>query len=175
MLLQSSLEEGHAGYTRYTSKEYLDHAFASAIKQCDSAKQEWDFFRLVSETVTAIKDGHTRVTFPEPLEKEVDEKLLALPFFVFVEEDRAVIAQNLRETRSTLKGSEILSINGIPTRLILQRLRLATPVDGDIPTAKNRRIEGWAFSRGLLSVNNLRSPYVLVLKNPQGRVLNSGL
>lgn len=169
-ILRGAFEEGHAGYTRYTKKENLDNLFSSAIQQCRRQKQEWEFFRLVSELTTDIKDGHSRVALPENLENELNDKMPLLPFYVIVDGTQAVIFQDLRKTTNKLNGVEILDINGVSTPLILERLRQATPVDGDIPTAKNRRIEGWAFIRGLQTINNLSSPFTLRLKNAQGRV-----
>jgi hypothetical protein len=174
-VLGASFEEGHAGYNRYVSEEYLHNLFMLAELKCNVPRQKWEFFRMVSTISASIKDGHTRVRFPDLLEKSIDDRLELLPFFVMVDGDEAVIYRDLGNSPGKFAGMRLRSVNRITIPLILEQLREATSVEGDIRSAKDRRIEGWAFIRGLSTTLGINSPYTIDLIDSRGKVFTQKL
>ncbi|MEO6391197.1 MAG: S41 family peptidase [Pyrinomonadaceae bacterium] len=170
-ILQASFEEGHAGYDRYVSIAYLHGLFETFEQRCYVPKQAWEFFKMVSTISASIKDGHTRTRFSDLVEKSIDDKLELLPFFVIVDGREAVVYRDLGEPAGKFNGMVLQSVNGIEVTRILEELRLTTPVDGDILSAKDRRIEGWAFVRGLATTLGITSPYAVTMINSRGKVL----
>src|ERR1700730_7597795 len=79
-IARRSLEEGHSGIYSYTAKAEWDRVFDAASKSLDRPMDAVEFFRVLAPAVAAIKCGHTNVTLPERLRKDISNTFPLLPF-----------------------------------------------------------------------------------------------
>jgi hypothetical protein len=167
-IARHALEEGHSGIYRYTSKVEMDRIFDAAAKSLDRPMDALEFLRVLAPTVAAIKCGHTAVTSPEPLRKEMNNTLPLLPFQIRVLDRRAYIFRDLADLTNpeskggALAGKEIRSINGVPVSRIVATMLAAVPADGDVESSRQFRISG-NFNGYLFTLLGITSPFDLVL------------
>jgi hypothetical protein len=175
-IARRSLEEGHSGIYRYTAKAELDRVFDAASKSLDRPMDAVEFFRVLAPAVAAIKCGHTNVTLPEGLRKDISNTFPLLPFQVRVLKGRAYIFRdfsdlaNPENKQGALAGREIRSINGVPGSRIVATMLSAVPADGDVQSSRQARIGSWTFNGYLFGLVGIKSPFELVLagaKNDQ--------
>jgi hypothetical protein len=168
-ILRASLEEGHSGIYRYTSKDELDRVFDKAAAQLTRSMDAVEFYRVVAPVVAAIKCGHTSVSLPNDLRQEFNAKTLLLPFSIRVIGKRVYVFRDLSGNKDSLEGSELISINDRPVSQILNVMLAAMPSDGGIETAKRYRLGGWRFGSDLVTLAGLSSPYSLTLRDAQSK------
>src|SRR4051794_40316285 len=60
-LMRSALEEAHAGLYRYSTKAEMDRAFDAQRAKLDRPMRKTQFMVVLSETIAAIRCGHTGV------------------------------------------------------------------------------------------------------------------
>ena len=154
-LARHALEESHSGIYRYTPKEELDRRFDAAEKTLDRPMTAVEFYRVLAPVVAAIKCGHTGIRPPQGNENE--RKIL--PLNVRVLEGKVYVFRDLSAEKGGLAGLEIRSINGIAATEIVKTMIAAVWADGDIQTARQRRISGQNFAISLVDLLGLKSPY----------------
>src|SRR5437868_11038732 len=113
-IARRALEEGHSGIYRYTPKPQLDRTFDAAARALDHPMDAYEFARVLAPAVAAIKCGHTGVSLPEALRKEINTHVPLLPLNVKVINKRAYIFRDLSSAEHRLAGMEIRSINNQP-------------------------------------------------------------
>src|SRR5690349_5692353 len=121
-----ALEEGHSGIYRYTPKPQLDRTFDAAARALDHPMNAYEFLRVLAPTVAAIKCGHTGLSLPEALRKEVNTSVALLPLNVKIIERRAFVFRDLSTPEHRLAGKEILAINNQPAAKIIAQMLTAT-------------------------------------------------
>ena len=167
-IARRALEEGHSGIYRYTSKADMDRIFEAAGRSLNRPIDALEFLRVLAPTVAAIKCGHTSVSSPEPLRREMNNTLPLLPLQIRVLDKRAYIFRDLSDLDSleskagTLAGKEVRSINGVPVSRIVATMLAAVPGDGDVESSRQVRISG-AFNGYLFTLLGIKSPFDLVL------------
>ena len=165
-ILRQALEEGHPGIYRYTPKAELDDRFDRAEKALDRPMNVYEFYRIVAPAVAALKCGHTGVR----VSPDLDKGKPVLPLVVRVLEGKVYVLRDLSSTEGSLAGKEIRGINGLEAGKIVQTLLAAVAGDGDVQTARLRRIGGVNFSRELIDLLGLESPYAVTFWDAkQGR------
>ncbi|HYV07248.1 MAG TPA: S41 family peptidase [Blastocatellia bacterium] len=170
-IARQALEEGHSGIYRYTSKADMDRVFDSALKSIDRPMDEFEFYRVMAPVSAAIKCGHTSVSLPDPIRKELNSSALLLPLRVKVLNKRAYVFRDFSDLANpagpgTLAGKEIQSINGIAASRIIDIMLAAVGADGDVQTSREVRISDTRFIVNLISLVGLKSPYDLVVSDP---------
>jgi C-terminal processing protease CtpA/Prc len=168
---RQALEEGHSGIYRYTSKADLDRVFDAALKSIDRPMDAFEFYRVMAPTTAAIKCGHTSVSLPDSVRKELNNSIPMLPLRVRVLNKRAYVFRDFSDlanpaSASSLAGKEIQSINGVPAARIVGTMLAAVGADGDVQTARDVRISGMRFSGNLVTLLGMKSPYDLVVSDP---------
>jgi hypothetical protein len=133
----------------------LDRRFDQAEKALDRPMNVYEFYRIVAPVVAAIKCGHTGVRVPPELPKSKPR----LPLFVRVLDGRIYVLRDLSNAQSALGGQEIRAINGLAAQTIVRTMLAAMSGDGDVQTARMRRIGGSNFAAGLIDLLGLGSPY----------------
>lgn len=169
-IARQSLEEGHSGIYRYSSKAEMDRVFDAALKSIDRPMDTLEFYRVMAPAVAAIKCGHTSVALPESIRKELNTSTALLPLAVRVLNRRPYVFRDFSDLatpgQGTLAGKEIQSINGVPASRIVATMLAAASGDGDVETARQVRIGGVRFIGNLISLLGLSSPYDLVVADP---------
>src|SRR4030095_7193325 len=139
-IARHALEEGHSGIYRYTPKATLDQIFDKAAKSLDHPMDAYEFFRVLTPTVNAIKCGHTAVVLPEDLRTELNTRAALLPLRVRVMSKKPYVFRDYSSADHRLGGMEIRSINGIPATRIVSTMMAAASGDGDVETSRQARI-----------------------------------
>jgi C-terminal processing protease CtpA/Prc len=160
-ILRGALEEGHPGIYRYTTKQVLDREFDQAETALDHPMNVYEFYRIVAPVVAAIKCGHTGVRVPPDLAKGKPN----LPLAVRVLDGKVYVLRDLSDAKGALAGAEIRAVNGMATDKIVQTMLAAMPADGDVQTARMRRIGGSNFAAALIDLLGLESPYTITLRD----------
>jgi hypothetical protein len=165
-ILRGALEEGHPGINRYTTKQALDRLFDQAETSLDHPMNVYEFYRIVAPVVAAIKCGHTGVRVSPDLTKGKPR----LPLVVRVLDGKIYVLRDLSNEQGALRGQEIRAVNGLAADKIVQTMLTAMSGDGDVQTARMRRISGSNFANALIDLLGLESPYTVTLWDAkQGR------
>ena len=139
-VLRGALEEAHGGLYRFSTKQELDRLFDAYRRRIDRPMSGAEFIGLVSETLAAIRDGHTRLEYDEMTTASLASARL-FPLRVVLEGQRLVVMFNDTPNDSAIRpGAEVLRINGRPTTEVLALILPKLPGDGFIETGKRRRL-----------------------------------
>ena len=164
-IARRALEEGHSGIYRYTPKPQLDRTFDAAARSLDHPMDAYEFARVLAPAVAAIKCGHTGISLPEALRKEINTHVPLLPLNVKVINKRAYVFRDLSSAEHHLAGMEIRSINNQPAAKIIATMLAAASGDGDVETSRQARISGLRFGVLLFTLIGAQSPYDVVVYN----------
>ncbi|HEV3115962.1 MAG TPA: S41 family peptidase, partial [Gemmataceae bacterium] len=173
-ILRGAFEEGHPGIYRYTPKSELDKHFDQAEKALDRPMDAYEFYRVVAPAVATLKCGHTGVR----VNPDLDKGKRVLPLAVRLLNGKIYVLRDLSGAQRTLAGQEIVAVNGVAAANIVQRMLAAMPADGDVQTARLRRV-GANFAGELIDLLGLESPYAVTFKDAEhsreGTVLLEGV
>jgi hypothetical protein len=140
-VLRSSLEEGHGGLYRYSSKVQMDQAFDNATRAVVQPMTELEFYRLVAPIIAAINDGHTGLIGSRELESHMGRQPVLLPFKLAFVAGTPYLHRNYSDHTDLPMGGELLSINGNPMETVVRTMLAGLPSDGRVETSKYRRLE----------------------------------
>ncbi len=167
-IAKQALEEAHGGIYRYNSKAYIDRHFDEAKAALNHDIDALGFYRLLKPAVASIACGHTTALLPLDIKASLDHELL-LPFDVKLLQGRVFIFRDFSEG-NRLAGQEIVSINGMEIRSIVQTLSKAMHGDGNIPSMRAIEV-GRAFKELLFTMLGMRQQFKVVLRNPKSKSL----
>src|SRR5581483_4505430 len=139
-IARRALEEGHSGIYRYTPKPQLDRTFDAAWSALDHPMNVYEFMRVIAPAVAAIKCGHTGLSLPDALRKELSTQVPLLPLNVRVINRRAYIFRDLSSADHRLAGFETRAINNQPAAKVIAALLAPASGDGDVETSRQARI-----------------------------------
>ncbi len=132
-LLRTAFENLHPGLYRYNSKQKMDEQFGELNRRFDSDQTLPEAFLAFTAFTASIRCGHTYPNFVNQ-KKEVSAALFEgqtqMPFHFRWIDNRMVVTEDFTPEKQLPRGSEILSINGNPTRKILDRLMPLARADG---------------------------------------------
>lgn len=92
------------------------------ITKVQETKNDYEYFRLLQKFCAFLKDGHTNVYFP----KSIQDSILNTDFgeykiFLSNIEGKAIITRvNESKKKEIPIGTEIIKINGVPTKKYLK-------------------------------------------------------
>jgi C-terminal processing protease CtpA/Prc len=152
LLFKKALEEGHAGLDRYTPKEELGQHFEAIEKELNRSMTEYEFYRMLVPLIAHIHDGHTRISLSEAFDSHLSNQPILFPFNLRFLKKKAYLFRNYSDVPEIAMGSELLSINGHPLPIIIQRMLPLIPNDAHIQTSKYRRLERTPFFGGLFNL-----------------------
>jgi hypothetical protein len=113
-IFQGALEENHPSLYWFTPKDSIDLRFEAGYKSLTDSMTERQFRTVLTRVVTAIRCGHTSVSYSRKYSRYLDTaglKLFPLAFKVWP--DTLVVTANLNRTDSLLKrGTIVTEING---------------------------------------------------------------
>jgi hypothetical protein len=122
----------HPGIYRYQTKESLEKIFAAYRSKLQNQMSENEFFKLISEVTNQIYCGHTYLN-PYNQKALVRERIFGgknyLPFYFRIVDGKIIVTENT-SANDLAKGSEILKINNIPAKKIIETLLTVTKGDG---------------------------------------------
>ena len=169
-IIRHALEEAHGGIYRYTSKADMDRTFDRAYRRIDHPMTALEFWRLAAPVVAHIKCGHTYLFFPKAVQTQMVTTLPLFPMVTRIFDDRLYGYQDLANAGSLLEGAELLSINGVPARKLLNSFRTVCYTgDGNAATAKDYRITHYGDFRFYLYGFGIESPFQVEYRDKGGQ------
>lgn len=145
--LNHKLQTNHPLLYLYIDKKALDYKFDSVKATIIEPLTSREFYYRIAPVVATIKQGHARLfqstrgfTSKESKALKISNfgksPLAKMKFGVF--DDRLYILKNDSWNKSVVPGTEVVSINGIDAKALLDKYRTTFTSDGFNPTFKNR-------------------------------------
>lgn len=132
-ICKRALLEIHPGLYRYSSKDQIDSIFNHFEVVFSKPLSYQEAFLNFTRLTAAIKCGHTFPSFYNQvgfIKEVVLNQKDKLPFSFRVLDERIFITESILKDIEIPLGTEILSINGIPTRTLLQETAKLVKADG---------------------------------------------
>ncbi|MFZ1635467.1 MAG: hypothetical protein WAT43_16390, partial [Chitinophagales bacterium] len=119
--LQHQLELKHAGLYTYTDMKTIFHVFDSLQNNIPGPMTDLEFYAYVSPVLSVIKDGHTMIFPNTETINYHNTNSLFFPFRILNDGEKMFVELNYSATDLIPNGSQILSINGINSKELLDR------------------------------------------------------
>lgn len=120
-IFQGALEESHPSLYWFTPKEEMDREFSNAFNSITDSLTERQFRTKLLKVVTAIRCGHTSISYSKRYTRFLDTASLKLfPLAFKVWKDSLVVTANLNRKDSILRrGTIVTSINNYTPRQLI--------------------------------------------------------
>jgi hypothetical protein len=135
-ILRTTREEAHPWLYTYASQAERDAQFDQLEAQLDREATGIEFYRLIAPLVTDIHDGHTAIWPPADSPVYATDQDTFLPFRLRFIDGDGYAAEVLAPNIELARGTQVLSINGLPLSDIVARLLPYVPHNGYIETGK---------------------------------------
>ena len=132
-ILQQAYQTMHGGLYRYNTPAQIDLQFARLRERLQAGATLAETYCALLEFASGVRCGHTYPNFfnqPKAVGNALCTGTNRLPFEFRWLGDGMVISRNLSGDPALAPGTEVLAINGIPTRDVLQRLLTVARADG---------------------------------------------
>lgn len=132
-ILKKALLEIHPGLYRYNTKDQIDSIFNHFQVIFSKPLSYQEAFLNFTKLTSAIKCGHTFPSFYNQtgfIQEVVLNQKDKMPFAFRVIEERIFVTESIVEKFEIPPGTEILSINGVPTKTLLQETAKLVKADG---------------------------------------------
>jgi len=131
-VLESAWVNIHPGLYRYNTPEDIKRYFDELRETCKVPLEHKKFYVLLSQLAQKIKCGHT---FLNPLNMDSIAQAAILPkkvipLFFEVIDNKIIITHNVSSSINLDRGDELLSINSINTKTIIDSLLTVSRSDG---------------------------------------------
>lgn len=132
-VLKNAYETLHPGLYRYNSKAEIDGAFEELDHRFDHDQGVAEAFLAFSQFAAKVRCGHTQAN-PFNQSKALVQTLFTsssrVPFYFVWLDRRMIVTKDFSPDHLFPAGTEIISINGVPTRRILSTLMTVARADG---------------------------------------------
>jgi Peptidase family S41 len=177
--LRTLLFHNRPAPTAYISRDSVEtrlRELAQYAQLSDSIRfLDWEY--QLRYLLASIGCGHTYVSGNKLIRPKRTQQRSAkfLPFRIYSDGQRAWIRQELDSTRigQVLPGSEILSLQGRPIQVYLQRFRQYQPSDGVSPGLGVRLLNKDIFFNNLLARYYPDTAFSMVWRTPEGQEMSA--
>jgi len=145
-ILKAAYTQLHPGVYRYTTPVQLDQYFEEIMHITAQPLPLTQFYISLSQLSVKLHCGHTYVN-PYNQKKTIVKQVFAdrvMPILFQTINDEFIITHNLSENISLKKGDEIVSINGIGTKEIIDSLLTVSRADG--MHGRNKQLDNISIS-----------------------------
>ena len=146
-----------------------DDLFREYTTKVQETSNDYEYYRLLQKFCATLKDGHTNVYFPKYIQDNILNNHYGKYRFILNNIDGKAIITHINESRKDEIpiGSEIIEVNGIPTRQYLDEFIIPY-----ISASTTYTQEDWAISK--LLEGYLGTTYDIKLLQPNGdeKILN---
>ena len=140
----------------YTSKEEFDIMFDEAASSITSEMTEDGFFRMIAPIIAKINCSHTGIRFSDNFNYALNQQKYLIPLYVKFIDDKAYVINNFSANPDVKKGMQLLSVNGISSTEIKEKLLNSVPTDAINPEASIYEINtNFAFVYSLYIGNDV--------------------
>ena len=128
----------HPGLLRYNTQAQIEQYFETLKNQVSNPITNQQYFILLSQLATKIKCGHTYLNPWNQIEETTNTFFSNsyIPFLYKVIDRKFIITYNLSEQANIKAGDEIISINGVKIKRIIDSLLTVSRSDGKNGMAK---------------------------------------
>lgn len=137
-IIRASWTALHPGLLRYNTQAQIDQHFETLKNQISKPISNQQYFILLSQLATKVKCGHTYLN-PWNQTEETTTTFFSnsyIPFLYRVIDRKFIITHNLSKQTNIKAGDEIISINGIKVKRIIDSLLTVSRSDGKNGLAK---------------------------------------
>ena len=128
--LRNKLETREPNLWLYTSRSVMNQYFDSLESSVTVPMTGRDFYNHISSLASLIKDGHTLILPDKAITDYYRQHVSFFPFEIVTEADRIFIVMNFSADTSISPGTEILSVNGLSSHSVTDRLMKRMVRDG---------------------------------------------
>jgi len=125
--LISKLIDVHPTFLDHYNTNHLEGEIERIKSTINKPMSSLEFFRIMQPIITV--DGHTTLLHSGGICPGVENPLF--PFRVIIHKHKLYVKENLSGNKSLIKGSDIESINGIPSQTIINNLMRYKPGEKD--------------------------------------------
>lgn len=136
-VFEQSIRDVHPGLFWYNDSATVTQRFATIKENSMSERELRSFYADVLGFYANLGCGHSWMSMPYALRKRWEEGPYQLPLNLFNTQDEWYVTYNLSE-QDLPTGSQLLAINGLSMKAIIDSLSHFTPTDGFIQTRKRR-------------------------------------
>ena len=115
--LFENIEQIHPNPYGFTDKRNVYEMKKQLIQDLDEPMDSIEFYKKLAPIIVELNDGHTFIV--PPVSKHL-EKIKLFPLDIVIIEDKVLVKNDYSSTIQ--RGSELLSLNNIPIRTILNQL-----------------------------------------------------
>ncbi|PLK45710.1 hypothetical protein C0V77_06195 [Emticicia sp. TH156] len=132
--LKRKFEKLHPGMYYYQSKDAYNQLYDSLYNSISKPLSYLEAYQIIGQLVTAVEDGHTNLRFDK--KRFNAKKVKYVPFYLRKIQDKYYISINGSQDSTVIRGSEVISINNEPIRLLINKLKMMVSADRNNPEAK---------------------------------------
>lgn len=139
-VLKAELKLLHPGLYRYNTPEQVNSYFNELNLKTNTNLDIKDFYLLLSEFTAKIRCGHTFLN-PLNLNDSVSKTIFStklIPLYFKIIENKIIITHNVSDNQEIFLGDEIVRINGVSSKSIINTLLKVSRGDGN--NSKEKRL-----------------------------------
>jgi hypothetical protein len=125
--LKKRFEKIHPGMYYYVSQEAYNQMFDSLYNSINKPLNYLETFRILSQLVTNVKDGHTNLRYNKKRFNKKNAKFV--PFYLRKIDKNYYLALNYSADSTIIRGSEVLAFNDEPLGQLMQKLKVFVSSD----------------------------------------------
>lgn len=125
--LKKRFEKIHPGMYYYMSKEAYNQKYDSLYNSINQPLSYLETFRVLSQLVINVKDGHTNLRYDKKRFNKKNAKFV--PFYLRKIDKNYYLALNYSADSTIIRGSEVLAFNDEPIEEIIQKLKIFVSSD----------------------------------------------
>ncbi|NOT46495.1 MAG: peptidase S41 [Acidobacteria bacterium] len=132
-VLRKAYEEMHPGLYRYNTKAEMDAHFGALKSELNRDQTLREAYLAISLFLAKIKCGHSYANFynqPKSVVEELFKGQTRVPFYFRWIEKRIIVSKNFSTDPRLKPGTEVLTINDTPVKVILDKLMQVARADG---------------------------------------------
>jgi hypothetical protein len=140
-IVRATWENVHPGLYRYNTPKEIDKAFKQIDLATKDTLEQRHFFILLSQLAVKLHCGHTFVSYynTKRITKGNLYSRIFLPVMFRVIDSKCVITHTLDNRLSIKAGDELIAINGVPMKIIIDSLLTVSKADGK--NGRNKQLD----------------------------------
>lgn len=168
-ILWSAIQEMHPGYGIYTTTDDMRDLYSKTYAAIQTPLTESQFITAICPFLCGLRCGHTQIRHSEGYKRSIPSQTAQLPFKVLVRNHRAWITTH--QTNQLHTGDEIVSVNNVPAKTIINRGYDFYGDDGYNETFKELFLSQYdGFEDVCNKYYHWHAPYQLTLRTISGAV-----
>lgn len=132
LVMKATWENTNAGLYRYNTPSQINQLFDKALARTKEPMLLRQFFILLSQLNAQLHCGHSFVSYYNN-KKSIKQELYSgfhLPFLFKVMQGKFIVTHDLSAEKSFAPGTEILALNHVPVKQIIDSLLTVSKADG---------------------------------------------